>query len=323
MLPVFCMNYFIQKEMVTTGGLALTKYQFNVLSMLPHVAAALASLIVGSAIVVTSILMQSMPPMDATFVRYFIAFICILPFLFKDRAKIKKLKRADIIPICLLGFMFFFTFPLTLNNALGLTTASHGSLLVALLPGLSLILGFFLSVEKLNIFKILGCFSAVLGVLIGVFPDLLLTNFSAKIISGDFLMFLAMVQGAAFSVLSKRYFQRYGAWFVTVVCIAVAFAFPAPFILLNIGVDWVFDLTKTQIFYLAFLGTFGGPLQFGLFGFSLTRLGPSRASMYLVLAPLSGSALAILILGEILSGLFILGLLFVCLAIFLVNFRGD
>ena len=54
MLSVFCMNYFIQKEMVTTGGLALTKYQFNVLSMLPHVAAALASLIVGMIITSSS-----------------------------------------------------------------------------------------------------------------------------------------------------------------------------------------------------------------------------------------------------------------------------
>ena len=50
--------------MSVTGWIILEKY-------LPHIASSFASLIVGSNVVVTSLLMQNMPPIHTTVARFF------------------------------------------------------------------------------------------------------------------------------------------------------------------------------------------------------------------------------------------------------------
>ena len=258
---------------------------------LPHIASGFAAMIVGSTVVVTSLLVQNMAPLQATFARFFIAFVCVLPFFWKYREKITRISRADWLPICLLGLLFYFTFPLTFNHALQRTTAAHGAVIVSTLPTLSLVLSVLLKVEQLTKFKVLGCCTAIGGIFLAIFEDLKAVNFSFDIILGDFLMFTAMVQGAIFAVFSKKYFQIYGAWVVTVLCITIAFIVTTPFTLSYVGLDWLLGLSKTQVFYLLFLGSIGVPLQFGLFSWSVSKLGPSQSAMYIVLAPLSGSFL--------------------------------
>ena len=258
---------------------------------LPHIASGFAAMIVGSTVVVTSLLMQNMAPLQATFARFFIAFVCVLPFFWKYREKITRISRADWLPICLLGLLFYFTFPLTFNHALQRTTAAHGAVIVSTLPTLSLVLSVLLKVEQLTKFKVLGCCTAIGGIFLAIFEDLKAVNFLFDIILGDFLMFTAMVQGAIFAVFSKKYFQIYGARVVTVLCITIAFIVTTPFTLSYVGLDWLLGLSKTQVFYLLFLGSIGVPLQFGLFSWSVSKLGPSQSAMYIVLAPLSGSFL--------------------------------
>ena len=144
---------------------------------LPHIASGSAALIVGSTVIVTSLLMQNMAPLQATFARFFIAFLCVLPFLWKNKEKITKISRVDWLPICLLGLIFYFIFPLTLNHAMQRTTAAHIAVIVSILPTLSLIFSVFLKVEKLTKFKMLGCSTAILGIFLAVFDDLKATNF--------------------------------------------------------------------------------------------------------------------------------------------------
>lgn len=303
-----------QEAMLITRWKASQKY-------LPHIAAGCASLIVGSTVIVTSLLMQHVPPLQATIARFFIAFLCVVPFLWNYRNKIIKISRVDWLPICLLGLIFYFTFPLTFNHAMQRTTAAHGAVIVSTLPTLSLIFSVLLKVEKLNKFKVSGCCTAILGIFLAVFDDLQEANYSSNIILGDFLMFTAMVQGALFAVFSKKYFQIYGAWVVTVLCITIAFIVTTPFTLSYVGLAWLYSLSKTQMFYLLFLGSIGVPIQFGLFSWSVSKLGPSQSAMYVVLAPLSGSFFAVFILGEVLTTMFIIGLAFVSLAIFLMNYK--
>ena len=71
------------------------------------------------------------------------------------------------------------------------------------------------------------------------------------------------------------------------------------------------------------LGTIGVPIQFGLFAWSISRLGPSQATMYIVLTPLSATVLAVMILNETVTNELIVGLLFVMTAIFLANQKDE
>ena len=89
------------------------------------------------------------------------------------------------------------------------------------------------------------------------------------------------------------------------------------------GFNSVLTLSSSELFYLLILGTIGVPIQFGLFAWSISRLGPSRATMYIVLTPLSATVLAVMILNETVTNAFIVGLLFVMTAIFLANQKDE
>ncbi len=82
--------------------MAVTRWSRS-LKYLPHIAAGFASLIVGSTVIVTSLLMQIMPPMQGTLAQFFVAFLCVASFLWKYKEKITKISRLDWLPIYLLG----------------------------------------------------------------------------------------------------------------------------------------------------------------------------------------------------------------------------
>lgn len=292
-------------------------------TVLPHISAGFAACVAGSSVVCTAIVMQSLNPIEATFLRYAVAFICILPFCWLYWKRFIKISPKDFFAILFLGLMFFFTFPFTFNKALQLTTAAHGALILAVLPSLSLLFGVFFRVEKLNYYKLIGCIIAVAGVAIGVSSGLTKTAYSTTIIFGDIIMFLAIIQGAAFTVISKKYFERYGSWLVCILAIALAFIVPAPVILSTYGLSWLLGVGQNELLLIFFLGSLGVPVQFGLFAWSISKLGPSRASMYIVLTPLSGTALAIIILGETVTVNFLIGLFFVTSAIYIANQHNE
>lgn len=291
--------------------------------LIAHISAATASLIAGFSVILTSLAMDTMQPAETTFTRYFFAFVCVAPFCVVYRAKIISIPRRDFLAISALGILFYFIFPLTFNKGLQLTTASRGALIMSLMPTLALLFGSFFKVEKLNVYKALGCLMAIAGVAIGVSSGLSKTTSSSSIIIGDVFMFAAIFQGALFSVFSRGYFQKYGAWLVSVVSIAIGFLVPSLFFLGLSGINSVLTLSSSELFYLLILGTVGVPIQFGLFAWSISRLGPSRATMYIVLTPLSATVLAVMILNETVTNAFIVGLLFVMTAIFLANQKDE
>ncbi len=71
-------------------------------------------------------------------------------------------------------------------------------------------------------------------------------------------MFTAMVHGELFTVFSKKYFQIYGAWVVTVLCIPIAFIVTAPFTLSSIGLGWTYSFSDIHLFFY-FFGVYRSP----------------------------------------------------------------
>ena len=92
-----------------------------------------------------------------------------------------------------IGYFVLFYFPNDIYEGLLLTTASREALMVSLIPTIALISGVFFIVEKMSIYKSLGCIIAFLGVAIDVSSGLLKTVFSSGKLLGDFFMFAAII----------------------------------------------------------------------------------------------------------------------------------
>jgi len=215
--------------------------------------------------------------------------------------------------------LFYFIFPFLFNQSLELTTAARGSLIMSLLPIMALSIGVAFKAETLNLFKVLGCGLAILGVGLSVYDGLALGVAGADAVTGDLIMIAAVTVAASFTVFSKRYFQRYGSWAVSYIAICAGFLVPLPVTATVIDFGVLPALTNLELTLLFLLGTLGVPIQFGLFSWSLNQLGPSRGSMYIVLMPITATILAVIALDETLRPLFVAGLVLIVGAIILVN----
>ena len=284
-----------------------------------HAAAIVAASVAGLMVIFTSILMQSVDPLPAATLRYFVASLNVLPFLIWNWSAVRRMSRRDFIAISALGVLFYFLFPYLFNQSLELTTAARGSLIMSLLPIMALSIGVAFKVETLNLFKLLGCGLAIFGVGLSVYDGLALGVVGADAVTGDLIMIAAVTVAASFTVFSKRYFQRYGPWAVSYLAICAGFLVPLPITATVIDFGALPALTSLEWTLIFLLGTLGVPIQFGLFSWSLNQLGPSRGSMYIVLMPITATILAVIALNETLTPLFVAGLVLIVGAIILVN----
>ena len=284
-----------------------------------HAAAIVAASVAGLMVIFTSILMQSVDPLPAATLRYFVASLSVLPFLIWNWSAVRRMSRRDFIAISALGVLFYFLFPYLFNQSLELTTAARGSLIMSLLPIMALSIGVAFKVETLNLFKLLGCGLAIFGVGLSVYDGLALGVVGADAVRGDLIMIAAVTVAASFTVFSKRYFQRYGPWAVSYLAICAGFLVPLPITVTVIDFGALPALTSLEWALIFLLGTLGVPIQFGLFSWSLNQLGPSRGSMYIVLMPITATILAVIALNETLTPLFVAGLVLIVGAIILVN----
>ncbi len=284
-----------------------------------HAAAIVAASIAGLTVIFTSILMQSVDPLLAATLRYCVASLSVLPFLIWNWSAVRRMSRRDFIAICGLGVLFYFLFPYLFNQSLELTTAARGSLIMSLLPIMALSIGVAFKVETLNLFKVLGCGLAILGVGLSVYDGLALGAAGADALTGDLIMIAAVSVAASFTVFSKRYFQKYGPWAVLYLAICAGFLVPLPVTAAVIDFSVLPALTSLEFTLLFLLGTLGVPIQFGLFSWSINQLGPSRGAMYIVLMPITATILAVIALNETLTPLFVAGLALIVGAIILAN----
>ena len=88
---------------------------------------------------------------------------------------------------------------------------------------MALSIGVAFKVETLNVFKVLGCGLAILGVGLSVYDGLALGIAGADALTGDLIMIAAVTVAASFTVFSKRYFQKYGSWAVSYLAICAGF----------------------------------------------------------------------------------------------------
>ena len=113
-------------------------------------AAALSSLLGGTAVAATRFIVASTDPASLALARYGIGSLCLIILL---RGALQQPRRVDLIPILSLGVLFFAVFPRLFNKSLAWTAAARGSLALSALPLLTLAVAAALGVERLTVRK--------------------------------------------------------------------------------------------------------------------------------------------------------------------------
>ncbi len=233
--------------------------------------------------------------------------------------KALEIDKKDLPYIAVLAFMGIPLEFLLQVTSLAYTTATCFTLIFSLSPFFIIFVSAILIGEKITRYKTIG---AILG-FIGV--AFIITNGSLAVSSnflGDGVAILANVVWALYTVLGKPINEKYSALTV----LNYTFIFGAlelvPFYLLSPKLSPV-DFTGSTWIAMGFLTILCSLIAFLLYNYGTEKLPASIAGMFIYVQPLSGVALAALVLGESITIYTILGTFLIIYGIYEAERRGG
>ena len=258
------------------------------------VAAALSSVIGGTAIGATRYLAGALSPVAIGACRFGIGCALLLPLCRWQRAPWPP--RRDAACAMALGLLLFTAFPLLFNTALRATTASRGALDLSTMPLLTMVIGALLGVEAFDRRRCIGVCVAIAGVAVSLLSGLAAAPRGAW--RGDLTMLLAACGMAAYNVLAKPLFARSSALSVTCVAMSTGAAGLLLLALAGGALRPLRELDAAGALALLYLGVFGGAAAFYLWSLGLQRSSPTQVATTVTLNPVSAAWVGHALLGE-------------------------
>ena len=198
--------------------------------LMGHLYAIFTTLVWGSCFVLTKVMLTAYTPTQIIPLRMGLAYLA----LWALRPKTMKLPWKDELMFILIGitggsFYFFLQ-----NTASAHTSAANVSILVSMSPILTVILAQLFSRrgEKLGKWVYIGAVVAIAGVVMVVLNGTLSFHLSPL---GDLLALAAALMWAVYSILVKKYTERYDNFLVTRRVFLWAFLTSLPLVLLTDG----------------------------------------------------------------------------------------
>lgn len=277
----------------------------------------IGSLIGGATSSVTKIGLLKIPPFTFTFIRFFIASLCLLPFF------IKKLKlNRRVVPLLLLSLL-----PTT-NVALFVigvktTTASIAQMLYAGTPVLAGVISYLLLKTKVTVRRWFFILLGLIGVILVIALPLIEKNsLYAGDLKGNILISIGVIFWSLYFVLSKRYQKKFSPITLTTgffMTATIVFFFLS-FFEFSTANRWWLHLTTSSylsLAYITFISTVGSYL---LQQYAIKFSSPVIASFSFYLVPIFSYFSAFILLGERLTQGLLIGTILVFISIALTTY---
>jgi drug/metabolite transporter (DMT)-like permease len=230
--------------------------------------------------------------------------------------KVVKPKKRDIKWFIVCGILQTTYFNIAIQVSLNYISAGLTSVLTYSMPlFLSVMAHFFIPGDRLNTRKMIGIVTGTLGLFLAM---------NIHFGGGVWPTILALTSGlswAVSNVIIKRKLQhcdsiQFTTWQMAIGTVGLFFY---SFCFEHGDAHWGF----MPIVYILFAGIFPSALAFLLWSYILSKAEASKASMSLLLVPVVGAISGYLFLGEVLSPVTIIGILFVLAGIWFVNNSGS
>jgi drug/metabolite transporter (DMT)-like permease len=287
-----------------------------------NASAATAAVLFGGSVVAVRVAVRDIPPISLAVLRIGQGGLVLAAILLVVAPDLLRVRWERLRLFALLGLVLFALFPLTFNIGLRYTEASRGAVMLATMPIWSALLGR-IAGERLSRRQVAGVGLSVVGIgLAFVEPG---RAFDADVMSlvGDGLLLLTGLLGALYGLVAKRVLKVDSAATVTTYAMLFGALVLLPAAIVEGVVPAVGDLTWQLLGLVVFLGVLGGSAAFFLWTWALSRLTPTQVAVYVNLNPVVAALLAILLLGERRSLLFVVGFLAVVTGVLLVNWPAE
>jgi len=285
---------------------------------LPHVAVWGTVILWGLSFVSSKTILNSgVPPMTMVCMRFMLTTL-ILNLVLKRREPSTRLEKKNVVSLLLSGLFgvtvyFFFE-----SRGIKLTSASHASLIIAVIPVLTILAELVFFRTRVSLMGAAGIVLSVIGVYLVVRdPD---ADIFSGSLAGDLLMFGACVSWVVYMMVSKNLHKRLSDLAITAYQSLFGTAFLVPLALMEYR-QWV-PLTPAAVLNLLYLAVFSSAVGNFLYMYALSRLGPIVVSPYVNLIPVVGVLGGVAILGESISVPQIVGGVVIVAGVLMVSARS-
>ena len=243
-------------------------------------------------------------PFTFAFYRFLISSIVLL-IMVRIQKPTPAIEKKDYWKIIRLGLLIIPFNQVMFLYGQSYTAAGHGSLLFATVPIWIFLNAIFILKEKLVWRRIIGIIVAMAGVLIIMFSGAI--EFGKEYLYGDFIILIAVIAWAYYTVLGKPLVQKYGAIRVTTYALASGSVAYFPFGLYK---AMTFDYSQAtaggwaSVFYMALMTSVAA---YVLWYWVLKYMDASRIAVYHNIQPVLATVVAFFWLGEPLGLAFVVG----------------
>jgi drug/metabolite transporter (DMT)-like permease len=237
------------------------------------------------------------PPSTLAFLRWWLAFLIILPFAWKHLKRDWGAIRASLATMIVLSVTGIGAFAALQYWALEYTQALNTLLLQSAGPLFVAVWSLILLGVRLTLAQAGGIVLSLLGVLVILLHGDLATLASIDFNKGDVLFTVALVIFGLYSALSVKRPQIHGLSFVAFT-FACGSACLSPFLIWELFARPVMQLEAANLLTLFYVAVFPSTLAYLCFNRGVQLIGANRAAPFFHVVPVFGSVMAMVFLGE-------------------------
>jgi drug/metabolite transporter (DMT)-like permease len=273
----------------------------------------------GISFVSIKIAVAEIPPITMALIRFIIAAV-ILGVILRKMEPDTKMEKKDFPKMLaggILGITFYFYFE---NTGVMLTTAANASLIVMIVPVLTIVLDMVFFHSKMSLLKLTGIMIAIAGSYLSVTGNGQL-ELDAASFKGNMLILCSMLAWALYTLVNKSLQGKYSGLFLTTWQTILGTLCLIPLSLTEYH-EWQW-FSLLAFWNVLFLALFCSVLCYLLYVYALKRLDVAATTLYLNLVPVVGVVSGYFILHESVLLIQLVGGLVTVIAIILVNMEKN
>ncbi|RXT01919.1 DMT family transporter [Ammoniphilus sp. CFH 90114] len=241
--------------------------------------------------------------------RMWLASLLLTPIVWIKREEFKKLTKKDWGLLALSGLFLALHFALWFGS-LKLTTVASSTIILALQPIVALVGGFILYKERTNISSLMTMGIAVIGAIMVGWGDF---GLSKEAILGDILSFLSVIAVVGYLLIGQSTVRKVSHWIYTFCVFFFASIMLSAY---NLGTGVAFGGYEAKEWGIFLLLAIVPTISHVINNWLLNYVNTTTISMSILGEPVGATALAAILLGELLVGWQIAGGLLVLIGVF-------
>lgn len=267
-----------------------------------YVAVFINQLLAGGTFPIAKIALASFEPFTLALARFVIASIALL-FIVWSTGRLKPIQKGDWGRLLWLGFLAIPLNQLLFLYGLKFTTPGRSALYYGATPVFVFLLAVWYLKEKPSWKKLLGILTSFVGVAI----ILRAGRFDSEILFGDFLVILAVIAWAAYTIFGKPLLRRYGALTMTAYALGIGTLMYLP-LGIYFALKFNFSTVSTEGWLsLGYLAIMTSVVAYSLWYWALARMEASKLAVFQNLQPVIAALLSFIFVGETFGPPFFIG----------------